>query len=393
MKKTIKDIELKNKRVIIRCDLNVPMDGNEILDDTRIKESLKSINYLIDNNCKVIILSHLGKVKTEEDKKKNSLFSVSKRLGELLGKKVYFSPETRGPILESLVKDLEPKEVLLVENTRYEDVDGKKESNCDLELAKYWASFGDVFINDAYGTCHRKHASNVGIASFLPSAIGFLVKKEVNNISEFINEETHPFIALMGGKKIVDKIPIIRNLITKCDYLLIGGGMSYTFLKALGYDVGNSIMDDDNISFCTEMLEKYKDKIILPIDFIVSKDINSEDTVVRQLGEIKKDESSFDIGPKTINKFCDFLKSAKRVIINGPVGVFELDRYAVGTKSIYSCLRDYEIKTLIGGGDSASSVNNLGFKDSFYHISTGGGATLEFLSGNVLPGIDAIDDK
>lgn len=393
MKKTVRDFDLKGKKVIVRCDLNVPMDGNVILDDTRIRESLKTINYLIDNDCKVIILSHLGKVKTEEDKKNNSLFSVSVRLGELLGKEVYFSKKTRGSELEELVNNLSDGDVLLIENTRYEDVDGKKESSCDMELAKYWASLGEIFINDAYGTCHRKHASNVGIASILPSGIGFLVEKEINNISNVINEDTHPYVVVMGGKKITDKIPIIRNLITKCDNLLIGGGMSYTFLKALGYNVGNSIVDVDNIDFCKEMLDKYGDKIVLPVDFIASLDIDSVDTVVRELGNIGEEESCFDIGPKTREKFREILRGAKRVIINGPVGVFEKEVFSEGTKSIYSCLVENNVKTLIGGGDSASSVNNLGFKDKFYHISTGGGATLEFLSGNVLPGIDIINDK
>lgn len=393
MKKTVKDFDLKGKKVIVRCDLNVPMDGNVILDDTRIRESLKTINYLIDNNCKIIILSHLGKVKTEEDKKNNSLYSVSVRLGELLGKEVYFSKETRGSGLEKLVNNLGDGDVLLIENTRYEDVDGKKESSCDMELAKYWASLGEIFINDAYGTCHRKHASNVGIASMLPSGIGFLVEKEINNISNVINEDTHPYVVVMGGKKITDKIPIIRNLITKCDNLLIGGGMSYTFLKALGYNVGNSIVDVDNIDFCKEMLDKYGDKIVLPVDFIASLDIDSTDIVVRELGNIREEESCFDIGPKTRDKFSEILRGAKRVIINGPVGVFEKEVFSEGTKSIYSCLVENNVKTLIGGGDSASSVNNLGFKDKFYHISTGGGATLEFLSGNVLPGIDIINDK
>ena len=392
MKKTVKDFELKGKKVIVRCDLNVPMNGNVITDDTRIRESLKTVNYLIDNDCKIIILSHLGKVKTEEDKKNNSLLSVSVRLGELLKKEVYFSKETRGNELEELVNNLKEKDVLLIENTRYEDVDGKKESSCDMELAKYWASLGEIFINDAYGTSHRKHASNVGIASILPSGIGFLVEKEINNISNVINEDTHPYVVVMGGKKITDKIPIIRNLITKCDNLLIGGGMSYTFLTALGYNVGNSIVDVDNIDFCKEMLDKYGDKIVLPVDFIASLDIDSTDTVVRELGNIKEEESCFDIGPKTREKYCDILSKAKRVIINGPVGVFEKEVFCEGTKSIYSCLVDNNVKTLIGGGDSASSVNNLGFKDRFYHISTGGGATLEFLSGNVLPGIDVIND-
>lgn len=394
MKKTIKDYNLNNKKVIIRCDLNVPMKDNIILDDTRIKASLKTIKHAIDNNAKVIILSHLGKVKSEEDKKEYSLLPVAKKLGELLNKNIIFSKETRGKSLEELVSKLECKDILLIENTRHEDYPNKLESKCDLTLASYWASFGDVFINDAYGTCHRKHASNVGVSSYLPSGLGFLVEEEVSKLDEIIKEKSHPFVVVMGGKKVNDKIPVIKNLINKCDKLLIGGGMAYTFLKALGYSVGNSVVDEDSITFCKEMLVKYSDKIILPKDIIVSTSIEDINNItIKDIDNIEDKEMGLDIGPKTISLFSDILKEAKRVIINGPMGVFEVKEYSKGTKSIYEVLTTNNVKTVIGGGDSASSVNKLGFKDKFYHISTGGGATLEYLSGVELEAIKVISDK
>ena len=387
MKKTIVDYDYNNKKVIIRCDLNVPMEHGIITDDTRIKESLESINYLIDNNAKVIILSHLGKVKTEEDKKDNSLYPVYLKLQELLKTKVYFSKQTRGEELEELVNNLQNGEVLLIENTRYEDIPNKLESNCDMELSKYWASLGDIFINDAYGTIHRNHASNVGVASLLPNAIGFLIERETTKIDNILKEETHPYILVMGGKKISDKTLVIDNLITKCDKLLLGGGMCFTFLKALGKNVGQSIVDDDNLDYCQKLTIKYHDKIVLPIDIV------TKDNIVKYIDDINESDIGYDIGPKTIELFRGILKNAKRVIINGPMGVFEEKDFAKGTKNIYETLYENNIKTLIGGGDSAASVNLLGYQDKFYHISTGGGATLEYLSGTPLKALEVINDK
>ena len=387
MKKTITDYEYNNKTVIIRCDLNVPIENGKITDDTRIKESLKSINYLIENNAKIIILSHLGKIKTEEDKINNSLYPVFVRLKEYLNTKVYFSEVTRGPSLEELVSNLKQKEVLLIENTRYEDYPDKLESNCDEKLSKYWASLGDIFINDAYGTCHRSHASNLGVAKYLPNAIGFLVEKEITKLDEILNENTHPYTIVMGGKKISDKTLVIDNLITKCDYLLLGGGMCFTFLKSKGIDVGSSIIDDENISYCKEILNKYQDKIILPIDIVTS---NNQ---IKDIDKLDKDDIGYDIGPKTINLFIDIIKKSKRIIINGPMGVFEEKKFQKGTKSIYQTIKDNNIKTLIGGGDSAASAILLGFKDAFYHISTGGGATLEYLTGKPLKALEIIEEK
>lgn len=387
MKKTLRDYEYDGKKVLLRCDLNVAISNGVITDDMRIRESLLTIKYLIDKEAKVIIFSHLGKVKTEEDKVTNSLYPVYRRLCELLDTKVYFSSVTHGFELERKIEELKKGEVLLVENTRYEDLDNKKESNCDDDLSKYWASLGDIFINDAYGTCHRKHASNVGIGKILPNGIGFLIEKEVERLDEIINKDTHPFVVIMGGKKISDKTLMIKNLIDKCDKILIGGGMCFTFLKALGINVGNSIVDDNNIDFCKDILSKYGNKIVLPIDIVTNSGI------VKDVNYLSDNDMGYDIGSKTIELFKNELFGCMRVIVNGPMGVFEEKEFSNGTNEIYKYLVDNKIKTLIGGGDTAASVNLLGYSDSFYHVSTGGGATLEYLSGNVLPGLDVIEEK
>lgn len=387
MKKTIKDYDYQGKKVLIRCDLNVPIKNNIITDDTRILESLKSIKYLLDKNAKVIILSHLGKIKQAEDLEKNSLYPVYLRLKELLPTNVYFSKEPRGEELEHLINNLKEKEVLLVENTRYLDYPDKLESSCDQELSKYWASLGDIFINDAYGTMHRAHASNVGIAKYLPSAIGFLVEKEITAIDNFMTDTSKPFVLIMGGKKISDKTLVIDNLITKCDKILLGGGMCFTFLKAMGLNIGSSIVDDTNLEYCKELLKKYPDKLSLPIDIL------TKENKIKNIDNMNDTDIGYDIGPNTIKEYQNILKEAKRVLVNGPMGVFEEEPFSKGTKSLYQTLSDNNIKTLVGGGDSAASVNLLGFTDSFYHISTGGGATLEYLSGKPLPGLISITEK
>lgn len=389
--KTIKDYDLSNKRIIIRCDFNVPMKDNTITDDTRILASLKTINYAIDNNAKIILLSHLGKVKNEEDKKNNSLYSVYLKLKELLKTNIYFCDETHGNKLTDMVNNLKDREILLIQNTRYEDIDSKKESSCDLELSKYWASLGDIFINDAYGTLHRSHASNVGIGNILPNGIGFLVEEEVNKIDSFLEDTSRPFIVIMGGKKVSDKIKVIDNLIKKCDKLLIGGAMSFTFLYVLGYNVNMEYVDNDSISYVKDLLDKYKDKIVLPVDFIVSSSLEDPNSVNKNLNELEVNDNGYDIGNESIKLFKNNLNGCARVLINGPVGVFENKLYEKATKEIYQYLKDNNIKVLIGGGDSAASVNKLGFTNTFYHVSTGGGATLEYLEGNGLPGLDVIN--
>ena len=392
MKKTIKDYDLNNKKVIIRCDLNVPIKDSIITDDTRIKASLNTIKYAIDNGAKVILMSHLGKVKEESDLEKNNLYPVSIRLSELLDKEVLFSNVTKGEELESKVNYLKKGDILLVQNTRYEDLDGKKESSCNEELAKYWASLGDLFINDAYGTSHRAHASNVGIAKYLPNGLGFLVEEETTKLDNILNENTNPFIVIMGGAKVSDKIKVIENLILKCDKLLIGGGMAYTFLKAKGHNIGASILDEESIDFCKNILNKYSNKIVLPIDTIVSTSLEDKNYQTKYINDLTNNDMGLDIGPSTIELFTKELMSAKRIVINGPMGCFENPNYQTGTKALYDFITNNNIKTLIGGGDSASSVNKLSNPSMFYHISTGGGATLEYLEGKILPGISVIND-
>ena len=385
MKKTIKDFELNGKKVIIRCDLNVPMKDNIITDDTRIKSSIRTIKYAINNGAKVILLSHLGKVKTEEDKVSNSLYSVSIKLSEYLGTSVLFSKDTRSNTLIDMVNNLKAGEVLLVENTRFEDLDGKKESNCDLNLSKYWAKLGDIFINDAYGSSHRSHASVTGIPKYLPSGVGFLVEKEIKKIDGVLDSDTHPFMVVLGGKKVDDKITLIEKLVQKCDKLLIGGAMSFTFLKTMGHNTGSSIISDEHLEFCKNILDKYSAKIVLPVDYVL------EDSV-KDISDFNDDDIGYDIGPKTVKLFEKELITAKRVIINGPMGMFEDSRYSNGTKKILRILDKNKIKTVVGGGDTASAVNNLGFGDSFYHVSTGGGATMKYLEDGTLVGIEVIED-
>lgn len=391
MKKTIKDFELKGKTVIIRCDLNVPMIDGTIEDDTRIRSSLRTIKFAIDASAKVILLSHLGRVKKDADKITNSLYPVSIRLSKYLGREVLFSYDTRSDVLTKRAQELKEKDILLIENTRFEDLDGNKESSCDLELAKYWSSLGDIFINDAYGSCHRRHASIVGIPQYLPSGIGFLVDKELKKIDAILNSKTHPFIVILGGKKIEDKITLIERLLEKCDKLLIGGAMSFPFLKTLGYDVVDSLNAKEYQSFCQRVLKKYADKIVLPSDFLTSRD--NQNIEIKNINDISGKDIGYDIGPKTIKRFEEEIKKAKRVVINGPMGIFEDKRFAHGTSEIFKVLDKNKIKTLVGGGDTASAANSLGYASSFYHISTGGGATLKYLEDGKLVGIEAIDDK
>ena len=381
--KTIRDFDLNNKKVIIRVDFNVPIKDGVILDDTRIKESLKTINYAIDNNAKVILMSHLGRIKEESDKIKNTLKPVSVRLRELLNKEVVFVPTTRGSELENAINNLNNGDVLLMENTRFEDLPDKKESKNNEELGKYWASLGDIYINDAFGTAHRAHASNVGIASNLESGIGFLIEKELNNLLPAINEPKKPFTVILGGAKVSDKIGVIENLVNKADYILIGGGMAFTFLKASGVEIGGSLLDEENIEFCKKMLKEHKDKLILPIDVVT-------DLKECFITDITKEEKGLDIGSKTVKLFKQYLENSKTIIWNGPVGMFEEEKYSNGTKGICEILKNIDAVKIAGGGDTASAVKNFGYEKVFTHISTGGGASLELLEGKVLPGIAII---
>ena len=393
MKKTIRDFDLNNKKVIIRCDFNVPIKDGKIVDDNRIVQSLATINYAIENGAKLLLMSHLGRIKEEEDKAKNSLAIVATRLSELLGKEVKFSHSTRGEELENLVNSLNPGEVVLMENTRFEDVPGKKESGNDPELGAYWASLGEIFINDAFGTAHRAHASNVGIASNLPSGLGFLVEKEVNALSVLV-EPVHPFVVVLGGSKVSDKIGVIENLVKKADKIIIGGGMAYTFLKAKNFNIGKSILDEESIDFCKNVLANYPDKIVLPIDNEVTEEFSNDvPHRIIDVTEFKENEMGMDIGPKTIELFSNVLDSAKIVFWNGPLGVYEMSNFTNGTEKVLEKLVNINATTILGGGDIVAAATNLGYKDKVTHASTGGGVTLEFMEGKELPGVVSISDK
>lgn len=393
-KKTLEDLHVTGKKVLVRVDFNVPIVGGEISDDNRIVQAIPTIEYLLEEDAKVILFSHLGRIKTEEDLKKNSLKIVALRLQELLGKPVNFIPETRGEILEKAINEMKNGEIVMVENTRFEDLDGKKESKNNPELGAYWASLGDVFVNDAFGTAHRAHASNVGIASLKEAAAGYLMEKELHYIGDAVDNPEKPFVAILGGAKVSDKIGVIENLLKKADKILIGGGMAYTFMKTLGYNIGTSIVENDKLDLAKSLLDKANGKIILPVDLVVSKEF-AEDAShrVTTYKDIQDDEMGLDIGPKTIKLFTKELKGAKTVVWNGPLGVFEFEAFAKGTKAICEILANLEdAKTIIGGGDSAAAAIQMGYKEKFTHISTGGGASLEFLEGKELPGVTSLDD-
>ncbi|GGI64376.1 phosphoglycerate kinase [Enterococcus alcedinis] len=394
-KKTVKDLDLKDKKVLVRVDFNVPLKDGVITDDTRIKAALPTINYVLENGGKAILFSHLGRVKTEEDKAGKSLAPVAKRLGELLGKEVTFVPETRGEELEAAIANLKDGEVVVVENTRFEDVDGNKESKNDPELGKYWASLGDVFVNDAFGTAHRAHASNVGIASTgIPTVAGFLMEKEIKFIGDAIAEPKRPMVAILGGAKVSDKIGVIKNLIPVADKILIGGGMTYTFYTAKGMTVGDSLVELDKVELAKELLAEAGDKIVLAVDIVTTPEFSNDVPTTVMSGNIPDGIMGLDIGPKTVELFSGILADAKTVIWNGPMGVFELSNFANGTIGVCEAIANLtDATTIIGGGDSAAAAEQLGFADKFSHISTGGGASLELLEGKTLPGLAAINDK
>jgi phosphoglycerate kinase len=395
-KKTIRDLDLKNKKLLIRVDFNVPFQNGVISDDNRIVQALPTIKYAIEGGAKVILFSHLGRIKKEEDLQKNSLKPVSIRLAELLEQPVKFVPKTRGKELEDAINQLKSGEVLMVENTRFEDLEGRKESKNDPELGKYWASLGDLFVNDAFGTAHRAHASNVGIASNIGgAAAGFLLEKEINFIGEAVDNPKRPFVAILGGAKVSDKIGVIENLLKTADRILIGGGMAYTFIKAQGHEVGTSLVEDDKLDLAKDLLEKSKGKIILGVDVYTAKEFsNDSEKHLHTYEDIPADEMGLDIGPKTILKFKEYLADAKTVVWNGPVGVFEFSNFAGGTIEIAKALAELkDATTIVGGGDSAAAVIENGLADGFTHISTGGGASLEYLEGKKLPGIECVDNK
>ncbi len=391
-KKTLKDFKLGNKRVLVRVDFNVPLDENQnITDDTRIKAALPTIHHLMDEGAKIILMSHLGRPKGKANLK-YSLISVAKRLSELLEKEVVFQADCIGKSVEKAIANMKPSDVLLLENTRFHEGEEKN----DPEFAKNLAANGDIFINDAFGTSHRAHASNVGVAQILPAGAGYLVQKELEIMGNALNNPKRPFVAILGGAKVGDKIGVIQNLLNKVDTLLIGGGMAYTFLKSQGYEIGKSLLEPDKIQLATSLLEKAKEKdveILLPEDVLITSQLEEGfpyETVA--ITHIPKDKMGVDIGEKTRSKFSDIVRKAGTVVWNGPMGVFEIKEYAKGTFAIANAMSKSKAVTIIGGGDSAAAVKQLGFAKAMTHISTGGGASLEFLEGKELPGIAVLDN-
>lgn len=394
-KKIVSDLDLKGKVVLERADFNVPIKDGEITNDNRIVQALPTIEYIIEQGGKLVLFSHLGKVKEESDKEGLSLKPVAENLSKKLGKEVIFVPETRGEKLETAIENLNEGDVLLVENTRFEDLDGKKESKNDPELGKYWASLGDVFVNDAFGTAHREHASNVGISTHLETAAGYLMEKEIKFIGGVVNDPQKPVVAILGGAKVSDKINVIKNLVNIADKILIGGGMAYTFIKAQGKEIGLSLLEEDKIDFAKDLLENNGDQIVLPVDCKIAKEFSNDAKITEvSINEIPSDQEAMDIGPKTVELFNKELQGAHTVVWNGPMGVFEFSNFAKGTIGVCESIAKLEDATnIIGGGDSAAAAISLGFEDDFTHISTGGGASLEYLEGKELPGIKAINDK
>ena len=403
-KKSVDDINVKGKRVLCRCDFNVPLKNGEITDENRLVAALPTIKKLIADGGKVILCSHLGKVKTEEDKKTKTLAPVAKRLSELLGQEVKFAadPEVVGPNAKAAVAAMKDGDVILLENTRFRPEETKNGEAFSKDLA----SLADVFVNDAFGTAHRAHCSNVGVAEELrkegkPAVVGYLMQKEIDFLGKAVENPVRPFVAILGGAKVADKLNVISNLLEKCDTLIIGGGMAYTFIKAQGYSVGKSLCDDTKIDYCKEMMDKAKKlgkKLLLPVDAVVVKDFPDPidakvDTQVVDITAIPDEMEGCDIGPKTAEMYAKEVASAKTVVWNGPMGVFENPTLAAGTLKVAQALADADATTIIGGGDSAAAVNQMGLGDKMSHISTGGGASLEFLEGKELPGIAAADEK
>ena len=394
MKKTVKDIDVSGKRVLVRCDFNVPMKDGVITDDIRITSALPTIKYLIENDAKVILMSHMGRPKVEP-KPEFSLKPVADRLAQLLGMDVVFaaSDVVVDDSVRAKADELKPGQVMLLENVRYRKEETKNEEPFTGELA----SLGDIFVNDAFGTAHRAHCSTAGLAKYMPSVSGFLIEKKVKFLGDALEDPQRPFLAIMGGAKVGDKIPVIENLLKKVDSLIIGGGMSYTFFKAMGYEIGKSILDEESIDLAKELMKKAEDagvKLLLPVDTVCAKEFdNDSESGVFDRDSIPADMMGMDIGPKTVERYKTAIAEAKTVVWNGPAGVFEMPNFAAGTKAIAEALASSGAVTIIGGGDSAAAVEQFGLADKMTHISTGGGASLEFLEGKDLPGISCLEEK
>ncbi|MCH4007358.1 MAG: phosphoglycerate kinase [Eubacterium sp.] len=394
MKKTIEDIDVKNKRVIVRCDFNVPMQDGAITDDSRIRAALPTVKYLMEHDARVILMSHMGRPKGEP-KMEFTMKPVAERLSELLGTDVVFvsSPQVVDDAVRKAADELKPGQVMLLENVRFR----REETENDPAFAKELASLAEIFVQEAFGTAHRAHASTAGIADYLPAVSGYLIEKEVKFLGDAVESPKRPFVAILGGAKVKDKIPVIRNLIGKVDTLLIGGGMAYTFFKSEGCEVGNSILDEDSIDLAASLMKEAKDagvEMLLPVDIVCAdKFDNDANTKVVPYNEIPADMEGLDVGPETVKLYGEKIRKAATVVWNGPMGVFEMDNFARGTNGIAEAMAECPGTTIIGGGDSAAAVRKAGLADKMTHISTGGGASLEFLEGKKLPGIAVIEDK
>ncbi|WP_036464303.1 phosphoglycerate kinase [Mycoplasmopsis sturni] len=394
MKKTLNDLVVKDKKVIVRVDFNVPIKDGVITSVKRITAALPTIKKLVEEGAKVILMSHLGRVKEEADLPKRDLAPVAVELARQLGQPVTFVNQTRGKMVEDAIAQMKPGEVILLQNTRYEDLNDKAESKNNPELGKYWASLGDIFVNDAFGTSHRAHASNVGISTYIKeSAIGYLVEKETENLSKAINNPEHPYVAIIGGAKVSDKIQVLENLAKIVDKMIICGAMSFTFMKARGEQIGKSLVELDYVELARNFYEKYKDKIILPFDFKAAPEFKDVKPVIVE-GNIPDDLMALDVASKSIKAFTQAIQGAKTVVWNGPLGVTEFEHYREGTLEMCKAIANLKgAFSVVGGGDSVAAVEKLQMADKFSHVSTGGGASLEFLQGVKLPGIEAIQDK
>ena len=399
MYKKLQDIDVKDKRVILRCDFNVPIENGNIKDNSKIKASLETINYLIDQNCKIIILSHLGKVKSKSDLKKNTLVPIAQELLRLIHSnsnythvKVIFSNHTRSNALKEKADSLNPQEILVVENTRYEDYPSNYESSCNDELARFWASLGEIYVNDAFASSHRKHASTYGIPKYIPSCIGFLTQKEIENIDKYVLNATHPFTVIMGGAKLGEKITVIKKLLPLCDHLLLTGGIANTFLKALNINVGFSLASDDYeiIEEIKKLLLANKDKIVLPFDAIVGSSYDKNYTNYKTINNIDDNEIILDLGTKTIEQYTKYINLSKTIFVNGTAGKYEEERYSNGTKELLNILEDSSANVIVGGGDSVSAVHKFKPDSSFTYLCTGGGATLQYIANQTLVALEVI---
>ena len=389
--KKVTDFNLSGKTVILRCDLNVSIKDGKIIDDNKIMASLKTINYILDHNAKLVIMSHLGRVKTESDKQKYDMRIVYERLEEILHNKISFIDATRPAKLIKPVKNLEKGKALLIQNTRYEDIKGNKESSCNKKLSKHWARLGNIFINDAFATIHRKHASNYGIASYLESGIGFLVMDELEHLN-ILDNPKRPFVVIMGGSKIKDKIGVIKSLIKQADYILVGGAMAFTFLKAKGYDIGRSMYEEDEVDYCKYLLSHYEDRIILPSDLYGAFEKSDEaDVVLQDINMIPKNFIGLDIGNETIRHFKSILKNTNTIFWNGPLGAYEYEKFRYGTDQILKYIKDNVETTILGGGDIVGCAHILGYDKDFTFVSTGGGATLKYLEDHNQPGLQNME--